>query len=297
LRTRVFELDDLDAAERYCFAQSAAAALAGGSPTSGSGAAGGLNRTTSGVPRAPAPASTSAFPDFSFELDGGAAARPPSVWKNYAVMQAQAQSLRSSGRTRSMMGSTMVQSSLTARRAVDLAGTMRAGGAGAGEGFGAGVTVPGTAALCPLLVDLVRMLLRPPPGRRPRLDAAASILCRHSRVIDPNRVLSDLPGDVNLSQLSRYFSQLFQSLAARRARLEVLRQAAKQEATRLQAVEAGLRSRCIVTDEARPCTACRMRLGDLMCVVYPNLSVVHFRCAEDRTRDPVRGVPFAQVFY
>ncbi len=146
-----------------------------------------------------------------------------------------------------------------------------------------------------MLTLLVQKLLRPPPGAERRLDVAVNILSRHAENLDANAVLAAVPADVPLARFAPYLSRHFEQVSHRTTQLDVRRRVLQAEAMRLQQQLYRLENRAVLVDEDRPCAVCAKRLGDAMVVVYPNMRVVHFRCAKDRTRDPLTQLPFFQT--
>lgn len=146
-----------------------------------------------------------------------------------------------------------------------------------------------------MLTLLVQKLLRPPPGFERKLDEAVAILSRHAENLDAEAVLSVVPADVPYTRFAPYLSRHFEQSAHRKHHLTVRAQLLSSEHFRLQQQLFRLQNRAVLVDEERMCSVCGKRLGDVMVVVYPNMKVVHFRCAKDRTKDPVTQLPFFQT--
>lgn len=146
------------------------------------------------------------------------------------------------------------------------------------------------------LHDLLGLLLVPPPGQPERLEDALALLSAQAPLLDPARVLAALPGSVPLTALGPYLTRTSQTTA-----LQVQVGELEAAAAASVAVEAGcfwvkLQQRCVSVDERRTCASCRapFATGEIL-IVFPNLSVTHYRCQADATLDPERGVPFRNV--
>ena len=283
LHTLLYELRDVDAALAFCLETTANA---------------GASDETSG-------ASRGAQHQQQHRADAAVSRRDASLSLDASVRGASSPSREPGAFTLDRMSPTSLNLAASITRGAVAGGGGGGGGAGADDDNGgsphnAALELPGrvTAAKTRsgrMLTLLVQKLLRPPPGFERKLDDAVSILSSHSESLDANAVLSVVPPDVPLACFAPYLSRHFEQASYSSTQLSVRAQTLASENYRLQQQLHRLNNRAVLVDDERLCAVCDKKLGDVMVVVYPNLRVVHFRCAKDRSRDPVTNLPFLQT--
>ncbi|ORC89702.1 uncharacterized protein TM35_000112360 [Trypanosoma theileri] len=141
---------------------------------------------------------------------------------------------------------------------------------------------------------LLHVLLVPPAGKQRLLSAALTVLNEHSYCINPLSVMTSLPDEVCVAEISSYLLRAFQTLCNKIQMAEVNANATKSMIADAQRHRDLLQQRCVYVDEKRICAVCGKPLGVGVIAVFPNLKATHFRCFHAPQLDPERGVPFRQ---
>lgn len=141
-------------------------------------------------------------------------------------------------------------------------------------------------------IVLLRVLLVPPKGQSPRVSHALRLLETYSEQINAVSVLSTLPGDVELCEISAYLIATMRNVAQRRYITQMAAQASASDCSAMQRERSLMTQRFVYIDDSRTCVVCKKKVGDAVFGVFPNLKVAHFRCFKDRDVDPERGTPF-----
>ncbi|RNF17729.1 uncharacterized protein Tco025E_04765 [Trypanosoma conorhini] len=139
---------------------------------------------------------------------------------------------------------------------------------------------------------LLHVLLVPPAGKERMLSEALWVLNEHSRCINPLSVMTSLPSEVCVAEISSYLLRAFQTLCSQAQLAEVNANSVASMLADAQRQRALLAQRCVYVDEKRPCAVCGKPLGVGVMAVFPNLKATHFRCFHAQELDPERGVPF-----
>ncbi|KEG09255.1 hypothetical protein DQ04_05531040 [Trypanosoma grayi] len=139
---------------------------------------------------------------------------------------------------------------------------------------------------------LLHVLLVPPAGKQRQLSAALAVLNEHSHCINPLSVMTSLPSEVCVAEISSYMRRAFQTLCSQVQMAEVNANVAASMVADAQRYHSLLRQRCVYVDEKRPCSVCGKPLGLGVIAAFPNLKATHFRCFRTQELDPERGVPF-----
>lgn len=150
-------------------------------------------------------------------------------------------------------------------------------------------------------IQLLDLYLDPKNGKEPMFTAAVRLLHNHGESLDPLQVLERLSADMPLQLASDTILRML------RARVHHLRQGQivhnLSRATNLDARLTRLeeRSRHVQLTDESICDSCRARLGTKLFVMYPDDSVVCYRCyrnqgdsASGRGRNLRKGAIFKQ---
>ncbi|ESL07701.1 hypothetical protein TRSC58_04606 [Trypanosoma rangeli SC58] len=139
---------------------------------------------------------------------------------------------------------------------------------------------------------LLHVFLVPPAGKDRLLSEAFWVLNEHSRYINPLSVMTTLPSEVCVAEISSYLLRAFQTLCSQAQMAAINANSVTSMVADGQRHHALLAQRCVYVDEKRLCAVCGTPLGVGVMAVFPNLKAAHFRCFHAQELDPERGVPF-----
>ncbi|PBJ72119.1 hypothetical protein BCY84_15695 [Trypanosoma cruzi cruzi] len=152
--------------------------------------------------------------------------------------------------------------------------------------------VQGSRAFNEYFNILLHVLLVPPAGKKRLLSEALWVLNEHSPCINPLSVMTSLPSEVCVAEISSYLVRAFQTLCNQVQMAEINANSVASMVADAERHHALLSQRCVYVDEKRPCAVCGKALGVGVIAVFPNLKATHFRCFHAQELDPERGVPF-----
>eukprot|EP00250_Pteridium_aquilinum_P021146 c25040_g1_i1 orf=503-3787(-) len=141
---------------------------------------------------------------------------------------------------------------------------------------------------------LLDMYLKPGEGREPMYNAAVHLLQLHGTSLDPLQVLEALSANMPLQLAYSTIARMFRSRAHIHRQGQIVRHLTRAEnfEARLSRLEQRNRH-TLVTDQSL-CGSCHSRFGTKLFALYPNGSVVCYKCFRNfgSTVDPVTGHDF-----
>ncbi|KAI5072328.1 hypothetical protein GOP47_0012434 [Adiantum capillus-veneris] len=141
---------------------------------------------------------------------------------------------------------------------------------------------------------LLDMYLKPGDGREPMYNAAVHLLQSHGTSLDPLQVLEALSPDMPLQLAYETIARMFRSGAHKHRQGQIVRHLTRAENFKARLSRLEQRSRhTLVTDQSL-CGSCFARFGTKLFALYPNDSVVCYKCFRNSgsTVDPVTGHNF-----
>mmetsp|Transcript_24844 Transcript_24844/g.86512 ORF Transcript_24844/g.86512 Transcript_24844/m.86512 type:complete len:998 (-) Transcript_24844:74-3067(-) len=125
-------------------------------------------------------------------------------------------------------------------------------------------------------------------------DSALALLRDHAKEINSVRVMEILPDDTPVVEVGRYLSTIVPHTAHRLREGQVVHNLRKLEHIRLAGRRAEMRQHNVVITPDTLCAHCGKRINNTWFALYPNDTVMHYKCAKDSlTYDFTRGVDFA----
>lgn len=143
---------------------------------------------------------------------------------------------------------------------------------------------------------LLDMYLRPGEGREPMYSAAVHLLQLHGTSLDPLQVLEALPPDMPLQLAYGTIARMFRSRAHTHRQGQVVRHLTRAENFEARLSRLEQRNRHTLITDQSSCGSCSSRFGTKLFALYPNGSVVCYKCFRNSgsTVDPVTGHDFGK---
>lgn len=145
---------------------------------------------------------------------------------------------------------------------------------------------------------LLDMYLRPGEGREPMYNAAVHLLQLHGTLLDPLQVLEALSPDMPLQLAYETIARMFRSRAHTHRQGQIVRHLTRAENFEARLSRLEQRNRHTLVTDQSSCGSCYSRFGTKLFALYPNGSVVCYKCfrASGSTVDPVTGNDFGNDF-
>lgn len=125
-------------------------------------------------------------------------------------------------------------------------------------------------------------------------DSALALLRDHAKEINSVRVMSILPEDTPVVDINQYLSTIVPHTAHRLREGQVVHNLRKLEHIRLAGRRAAMRQGNVTITMDTLCAQCGKKINDAWFALYPNNTIMHYRCAKDSlSYDFTRGVDFS----
>ncbi|KAG5368330.1 Vacuolar morphogenesis protein 6 [Yarrowia sp. C11] len=130
------------------------------------------------------------------------------------------------------------------------------------------------------LHELLDILLAPPrKGAKPNIDAALKLLSSQGSRMDPAKVLNLLSDDVKISEIYPFLCSQIRNTTATANQLRLRTSLEKVYAVSVEEDYLETRAQSVRVTDSRMCQICLKRLGHSVVSVFPDLTVVHYGCA------------------
>lgn len=130
------------------------------------------------------------------------------------------------------------------------------------------------------LHKLLDILLTPPrKGAKPNIDAALKLLASQGSRMDPAKVLNLLSDDVKISEIYPFLCSQIRNTTASANQLRLRTSLEKVYAVTVEEDYLETRAQSVRVTDSRMCQICLKRLGHSVVSVFPDLTVVHYGCA------------------
>ncbi|KAG5360245.1 Vacuolar morphogenesis protein 6 [Yarrowia sp. B02] len=127
---------------------------------------------------------------------------------------------------------------------------------------------------------LLDILLTPPrKGSKPNIEAALKLLSSQGSRMDPARVLNLLSDDVKISEIYPFLCSQIRNTTATANQLRLRTSLEKVYAVSVEEDYLETRAQSVRVTDSRMCQICLKRLGHSVVSVFPDLTVVHYGCA------------------
>ncbi|RLN28039.1 transforming growth factor-beta receptor-associated protein 1 [Panicum miliaceum] len=138
-------------------------------------------------------------------------------------------------------------------------------------------------------IQLLGLYLDPQNGKEPMFTAAVRLLHNHGESLDPMQVLERLSPDMPLQLASDTILRMLRARVHHHRQGQIVHNLSR--ATNLDARLTRLeeRSRHVQLTDESICDSCRARLGTKLFVMYPDDSVVCYRCYRNQQGDSTSG--------
>ncbi|CAL5097502.1 unnamed protein product [Urochloa decumbens] len=138
-------------------------------------------------------------------------------------------------------------------------------------------------------IQLLGLYLDPQNGKEPMFTAAVRLLHNHGESLDPMQVLERLSADMPLQLASDTILRMLRARVHHHRQGQIVHNLSR--ATNLDARLTRLeeRSRHVQLTDESICDSCRARLGTKLFVMYPDDSVVCYRCYRNQQGDSSSG--------
>ncbi|KAF8725581.1 hypothetical protein HU200_020118 [Digitaria exilis] len=138
-------------------------------------------------------------------------------------------------------------------------------------------------------IQLLSLYLDPQNGKEPMFTAAVRLLHNHGKSLDPMQVLERLSPDMPLQLASDTILRMLRARVHHHRQGQIVHNLSR--ATNLDARLTRLeeRSRHVQLTDESICDSCRARLGTKLFVMYPDDSVVCYRCYRNQQGDSSSG--------
>jgi hypothetical protein len=130
------------------------------------------------------------------------------------------------------------------------------------------------------LHELLDILLTPPrKGPKPNIEAALKLLSSQGSRMDPAKVLNLLSDDVKISEIYPFLCSQIRNTTATANQLRLRTSLEKVYAVSVEEEYLETRAQSVRVTDSRMCRICLKRLGHSVVSVFPDLTVVHYGCA------------------
>lgn len=124
-------------------------------------------------------------------------------------------------------------------------------------------------------------------------EYALSLLERHARECEPLVILKALPDDTPIPKVETFLRSSLSTHATHARELSITRSLRNVYNLQVQCAQVGTQQRRVEVNEDTLCGACRKRIGDIVFAVYPNDTIVHYKCTNGTLDQcPVTGEKF-----
>eukprot|EP01027_Heterolobosea_sp_BB2_P015632 GEZU01022360.1.p1 GENE.GEZU01022360.1~~GEZU01022360.1.p1 ORF type:complete len:174 (-),score=59.45 GEZU01022360.1:11-490(-) len=130
----------------------------------------------------------------------------------------------------------------------------------------------------PLLILLLKICFYPTDNRPQNIDFALHILNTRAKEMNPVHAIKLIPNWIPLSQIQVFLTQSIQSTIHQRREGAVDKNLAKMENLQMSSKLSKCTSVYVTITNDSICPVCNKKIGDSVFAVYPNRTIVHFRC-------------------
>merc|ERR1711988_549608 len=119
-----------------------------------------------------------------------------------------------------------------------------------------------------------------------------AFLDKHASKLHPAKTLPLLPQDTPLCDMYQYLQKSIRSSSHTYREGQIIRNLSKSDNLQVTCRLIHAKDNCVTIHRDTMCLVCNKRIGDKVFAYFPNGSIVHFKCFEDKHIDPVTNRNF-----